>query len=72
MGGGGTKESSNLTSHSALGDYPTLEKREEKRGKERKERLAKRSENENNIPVPRLFHSVKRHVLIKTILAFFL
>lgn len=40
MGGGGTKESSNPTSHSALGDYPTSEKREEKRGKDRKERLA--------------------------------
>lgn len=58
--GGGTEETSNSTSHSALGDYPTGEKGEEKKdGKKEKEEAVQRgSENENNIPVPPDFFSL--------------
>lgn len=56
------------------GDYPTGEKKEEKRGKERKkeggpERIREWKQHSCS---SRLFQSVKRHFLIKAILAFYL
>lgn len=57
------------------GDYPTGEKREEKRGKERKKERGRPGEDQRmktTFLQLQTFHSVKRHFLIKAILAFYL
>ena len=75
--GGGTEETGNSTSHSALGDYPTGEKGEKKKTERKKKRRWSREDQrmKTTFLYLQIFLSVKkkkRHFLIRPILIFYL